>query len=176
MRLTKREKQIVIFGIVCLGAFIAFQMIVSPALGRTKTLKRIVSQKREILTDLQVKSKDYNSLKEQLEKIRMSIQDQQKDRKILSSIEHIQKDCGISQNVIDLAPNTMVINDTYERTDIEVKYGAVTLEQLVQFLMKINSSDMLIGIRSLEIKSDPENPALLDAVIQLISVSNISDK
>ena len=173
MRLTKREKQIVIFGIVCLGAFIAFQMIVSPALGRTKTLKRIVSQKREILTDLQVKSKDYNSLKEQLEKIRVTIQNQQKNGKILSSVEHIQKDCGISQNVVNLTPTTTVINDTYERTDIEIKYGAVTLEQLVRLLMKINSSDMLIGIRSLEIQRGLENPALLDAVIRLASVSSV---
>ncbi|MEJ2646957.1 MAG: type II secretion system protein GspM [Sedimentisphaerales bacterium] len=173
MRLTKREKQIVICGIVCLGVLIAFQMIVSPAFGRTKTLKRVVSQKRKILADLQVKSKEYNSLKEQLEKIRVTIQNQQKNGKILSSVEHIQKDCGISQNVVNLTPTTTVINDTYERTDIEIKYGAVTLEQLVRLLMKINSSDMLIGIRSLEIQRGLENPALLDAVIRLASVSSV---
>ena len=176
MSLTRREKHLAIYGIICLGLLLAFQVFVRPALARTKTLKRVVSEKREILADLQDKSREYNSLKEKLQKIHASLENPQKDKKILSSIEQIQKDCGLTQNVVNMTPSTASINDEYERTSIEIKYGAVKLNQIIQFLLKINSLEPLIGIKSLEIKRTPQNPALLDASIQLVSISYTTKK
>jgi len=173
MSLTRREKQIVIGGIICLGLLMAFQVFVRPALSRVRTLRRVVTEKREILSDLQTKSEEYYALRDQFERIRLTIEHQQKDRKMLSFIERMQRDCGLMQNVVDMTPTTTAISDVYEKTSVEVKYGAVTLDQIIQFLLKIESSELLIGIRSLEIKRGIQNPDLLDVVIQLVSVSNI---
>jgi Tfp pilus assembly protein PilO len=176
MSLTRREKQLALCGIICLGVLLAFQVFVRPALARTKTLKRVVSEKREILADLQAKSREYKSLRQKLEKIHMAMKNQQKDKKMLSSIERIQKDCGLTQNVVNMTPSTASINDAYEKTSVEVKYGAVKLDQIIQLLLKIDSSDLLIGIKSLEIKHTPQNPAFLDASIQLVGISNTTAK
>lgn len=173
MSLKQREKQIIIGGIAGLGLLLAFQVFVKPEINRTKTLKRVVSEKREILNNLQIKSKEYISLKNQLEQIHARIQSQQKDKKILSSIEQIQKDCGLTRNVVNISPTTSAISNIYEKTNVEVKYAAVTLEQIIQFLLKIESSDLLIGISSLEIKRGLQNPVLLDAAIQLVNVSSV---
>ncbi len=176
MSVTQREKQIALCGIICLGLLLVFQVSVRPALARTKTLKRVVSEKREMLADLQAKSREYNSLKEKLEQIHTKMESQQKDKKMLSSIERIQKDCGLAQKVVDITPSTTAINDVYEKNNVEVKYGAVTLNQIIQLILKINSSDLLIGIKSLEIKRTPQNPELLDVSLQLVSISNTSRK
>ncbi|MBN1975474.1 MAG: hypothetical protein JW787_17690 [Sedimentisphaerales bacterium] len=173
MSLKQREKQIIIGGIAGLGLLLAFQVFVKPEINRTKTLKRVVSEKREILNNLQIKSKEYISLKNQLEQIHARIRNQQKDKKILSSIEQIQKDCGLTRNVVNISPTTSAISNIYEKTNVEVKYAAVTLEQIIQFLLKIESSDLLIGISSLEIKRGLQNPLLLDAAIQLVNVSSV---
>ena len=162
MRLTKREKIIVISGIAGLGLLLSFQVLIRPALSRTKTLKRVVSEKREILSELLTKSREYNSLQEHLEQVRKTIANQQKDKKILSLLESMQRDCGLSKNVISMTPTTTAISNIYEKTNVEIKYGAVTWDQIIQFLMKIRSSDMLIGIRSLEIQRGLQNQDLLD--------------
>ncbi len=179
MNFTKREKIIVITGIVSLGLLLSFQVFVRPAISRTKTLKRIVSEKREMLANIQIKSREYNSLAERLEQVQATIANQQKDKKILSLIEGMQRDCGLSKNVLSMTPTTMTINGKYEKNNVEVKYGEVTWEQLIQLLMKIKSSEMLIGIRSLEIKRSGNGqpsfgkPDTLDFAIQLVSVSSL---
>ncbi len=173
MNLKLREKQVVIIAFACIAMLIAFQVVMRPALNRKNDLKRVVPQKKLILSELQAKSSDYNSLKQKLEQIRSKIESQQKDRKILSSLEQIQKDCGLTTNVANITPSTMKITDEYEKTSVEIKYNKVTLAQITQFLQKVETSDLLIGIKSMEIKRGVQNPALLDIVIQLVAVSYI---
>ncbi len=173
MSLTKREKIIVIAGILSFGLLLSFQVFIRPSLSRTKTLKRVVLEKREVLANLVTMSREYNSLQEQLERIRKSIANQQKDRKLLSSLESMQRDCGLSKNVVSMSPSTTAISNIYEKTNVDIKYGAVTWEQIIQLLSKIQSSDMLIGIKYLEIKRSLQNPDLLELVVQLVNISNI---
>lgn len=173
MRLTQREKQFAIGGAVFLGLIIAFQVLVRPALSRARTLKRVVAEKRQTLGELRTKSEEYNALRRQLEQIRLTIERQQRGRQMLSFIERVQKDCGLMQKVVYMTPTTTAISDVYEKTNVEVKFGAVTLDQIIQFLLKIESSELLVGISSLDIKCGIQNPALLDAVIQVVSLSTI---
>ncbi len=173
MDLTKREKQFAIAGTVFLGLIIAFQALVRPALSRVRMLRRIVAEKRETLSELYTKSEEYNALRSQLEQIRLTIKHQQRGRQILSFIERVQKDCGLMQKVVYMTPTTTAISDIYEKTSVEVKFAEVTLDQIIQFLLKIESSELLVGVRSLDIKCGVQNPALLDAVIQVVSVSTI---
>jgi hypothetical protein len=173
MNLTRREKIIAVTGIVSVGLLLSFQVFIRPATNRTKTLKRVVSEKREVLVNLQIKSKEYDSLSEHLEQVRKTIANQQTDKKILSLIEGMQRDCGLSKNVLSMTPTTTTINSKYEKNNIEVKYGAVTWDQLIKLLLKIKSSEMLIGIRSLEINRNLQKPDTLDFVIQIVNVTNI---
>ena len=92
---------------------------------------------------------------------------------MLSFIERVQRDSGLIQKVVYMTPTTTAIGDTYEKTNVEVKFGAVTLEQIIQFLLKIESSELLVGVISVDIKRTVQNPALLDAVIQVVSVSTV---
>ena len=173
MRLTQREKQFAVGGTVLLGLFVAFQVFVRPALSRVRMLRAVVAEKRETLNKLHSKSKGYDALRSRLEQIRLTIEGQQRGRQMLSLVERVQKDCGLMQKVVYMTPSTTAISDLYEKTNVEVKFGAVTLDQIIQFLLKIESSELLVGVTSLDIKCGVQNPALLDAVIQVASVSAI---
>jgi len=173
MVLTQREKQVIIGGAAFLVLIIAFQILVRPTLHRVRVLKRVVTEKQETLGELRAKSKEYNALRSQLEQIHLTIEGQRRGRQMLSLIERVQKDCGLMQKVVYMTPTTTAISDMYEKTNVEVKFGAVTLDQIIPFLLKIESSQLLVGVRSLEIKCGVQNPALLDAVIQVVSLSTI---
>lgn len=173
MSLRPREKHVIIIAFGCIALLIAIQVFLRPAINRKANLKRVVADKKIVLSQLQSKSEEYNSLKQELEKIRSKIENQQKDKKILSSIEQIQKECGLNKYLANMTPSTMAISEEYEKTSVEVKYNQLTLSQIIQFIQKVESSDMLIGIKSMEIKRGLQNPTLLDVVIQLVSVSYI---
>ncbi len=173
MNLTQREKQIMAAGAVLLVLIVAFQIFVRPAIRRMRTLRRVLSDKRQVLGELLAKSQEYNAISRELEKIRLEMGRQPEERKILSSVERIQKDCGLMQKVVYMKPSTMTVNDVYEETTIEIKLQSITLDQLTQFLLKIESSELTIGIRALDIKRGVRDSSLLDTIVQLVSLSPI---
>ena len=173
MNLTQREKQFIAAGAVLLGLIVIFQLFARPAISRVSTLRRVVSDKRQLLSELRAKSEQYKTISRKLEKIRLEMGRQPEERKILSFVERIQKESGLMKKVVYMKPSTMVVNDVYEQITIEIKLQSITLDQLIRFLLKIESSELTLGIRSLEIKRGVRESGLLDTTIQLVSLSNI---
>ena len=173
MNLTQREKQTITAGAILFGLIVVFQIFVRPAIGRLRTLRRVVSDKQQLLGELRAKSEQYNTISGELEKIRLEMERKPEERKILSFVERIQKDSGLMQKVVYMKPSAMTVKDVYEQNTIEIKLQSITLDQLIQFLLKIESSEFTIGIRTLEIKCGLRDSALLDTTIQLVSLSSI---
>ena len=152
---------------------VIFQVFARPAISRVGTLTRVVSDKRQLLSELRAKSEQYKTISRKLEKIRLEMGRQPEERKILSFVERIQKESGLMKKVVYMKPSTMVVNDVYEQITIEIKLQSITLDQLIQFLLKIESSELTIGIRTLEIKRGVRDSGLLDTTVQLVSLSSI---
>jgi type II secretory pathway component PulM len=100
MNLTQREKQTIAAGAVLFGLIVAFQVFVRPAIGRLRTLRRVVSDKQQLLGELRAKSEQYKAVSRELEKIRLEMERQPEERNILSFVERIQKDSGLMQKVV----------------------------------------------------------------------------
>ena len=77
---------------------------------------------------------------------------------------------GVATEYIE---DTHLENNIYERKTIEIKLQSITLDQLIQFLLKIESSELTIGIRRLEIKRGIRDSSLLETTVQLVSLSTI---
>lgn len=173
MNLTQREKQFIAAGAILFGLIVIFQVFARPAISRVGTLKRVVSDKQQLLGKLRAKSEQYKTISRELERIRLEMGRQPEERKILSFVERIQKDSGLMQKVVYMKPTTMIVNDVYEQITIEMKLQSITLEQLIQFLSKIESSELVIGIRTLDLKRSLRDSGLLDTTVQLVSISSI---
>jgi hypothetical protein len=173
MNLTQREKQFLAAGAVLFGLIVIFQVFARSAISRVRTLKRVVSDKRKVLDELRAKSEQYKTISRELEKVRLEMGHRPEERKILSFVERIQKDTGLMQKVVYMKPSTMIVNDIYERITIEIKLQSITLDQLIQFLLKIESSELTIGFKRLDIKRGVLYSNLLDTTVQLVSLSSI---
>ncbi len=173
MNLTKREKKIISAGIILLSLFVAFRICVRPAIGRVRTLRRVISEKSRVLSELIAKSQEYNTVSSELEKIRSEMERQPEERKILSFIEGIQKECGLMQKVMYMKPSANTVKDVYEETTIEIKFQNTSWDELTRFLFKIESSELTLGIKTLNIKRGVRDPNLLDTIVQLVSLSPI---
>jgi len=152
---------------------VVFQIFVRPAIGRVRTLRRVISEKRQVLSELLAKSQEYNIVSSELEKIRSEMEQRPEERKILSFIEGIQKECGLMQKVVYMKPSANIVNDVYEETTIEIKFQNITWDELIQFLFKIESSELTLGIKTLNIKRGVQDSNLLDTIVQLVSLSPI---
>ena len=156
-----------------MALIVTFQVFVRPAVSKVNRLRDLVSDKQIILSELRTNSERYKVISKELEKIRLETSRQPEERKILSFVERVHKDSGLMQKVVYMKPSTMTINDVYEEVIIEIKLQNVTLDQLIQFLLKIESSELTIGIRMLDIKRGVRDSTLLDTTVQLVSLSTI---
>lgn len=173
MVLARREKRFVIIGVILLSLAVALQLFVRPAISRVRTLRAVVAEQRQILGELQAKSQEYESLQDKLEQMRKKIAERHEERQILSFVERVQKDCGLLQKVIYMKPTTSVIGNMYEEKSVEIKFGGVTLNETIKFLLNVQSSELQVAVRSLEIRRRVQEPTLLDAVIQVASLAAI---
>jgi hypothetical protein len=173
MHVTKTEQWFLVGGAIFLGLLMISQVLVRPTMDRISTLRRVVTDKRANLSQLQAKSQEYQLLKTEVARLRAVIEQQGGGRRILSTLERIREDCGLSDNVVSLKPTTTAINDEYQETTIEVRLDGITLAQLIQFLSQIDSLELAGGIRALEVRHADRSPNLLKATVQVATVSRI---
>lgn len=172
MQLMKREKTILIGGAGFLVVLIALQCVVRPARERLATLRRVVTDRREVLTQIGMKSREYKDLEAQIAQLRAKVVQQQESRRILSTIERVRQECGLSQDVLSLKPTTIAVGDKYQQTMVDVRLESVTFPQIVAFLSKLESMVLAGRMKSLEIRSDERSPGLLRVTVQLAVVTH----
>ena len=156
-----------------LTVVVVLQFIVRPTTERISMLRRVVTDKREALADLQAGSREYRTLTEEVERLRSMISRQQESRTMLSAIERIGEASGLSENVLSLKPTTVTMDEEYEETVVEIRLDRITLAQLVEFLGKLESLGRAGGIKALDVRRAERSEGALRAVVQLATVSQI---
>jgi len=172
MQLMKREKTILVGGAGFLGVLIALQVLVRPARERLATLRRVVADRREVLTQIGMKSREYKDLEAQIAQLRAKVVPQQESRRILSTIERVRQECGLPQDVLSLKPTTIAVGDKYQQTMVDVRLEGVTLAQIVAFLSHLDSVVLAGRMTSLEIRRDEHSPGALRVTVQLAVVTH----
>ena len=164
MRMARREKLLLAAGGALLLLALGYQLVVKPALRRVQTLERVRGPKAASLAQLRALSRDYVSLKDQIERVRLKIEQQPEGFGVLSFLEGATEQCGIADKVSYMQPSTAPLDEHYVEHAVEVKVEGVTLAQLVRFLVAVPSAEAVLGVKSLRIQVAAD-PNLLDAVV-----------
>lgn len=173
MHLAKREKLVVLGGAGLLVLLLAVQFAARPTVERASTLRRVVTEKREILAQLWAKSREYERLQAEVGRLRSAIIGQEESRRILSTIERVRQAAKLPEDALSMKPTTAAIDREYEETVVEVVLDSVTLAQLIAFLSQLDSPDLPGGIKALDVGRADRNPGSLRATIQLATVARI---
>jgi hypothetical protein len=84
----------------------------------------------------------------------------------------MEKECGLTQrNVPYMKPEPAVVADGYAQARITIRLEGISEDQMKQLLKRIQSADLPMGVRSLELRTSRKTPNLLDATIEVISVT-----
>ena len=166
MRLTRREYKMFIGLVAFVVVWSFFALAVKPAVGRTETLKRIIPQKQKTLDSLEAASKQYLAIQSQLAGLRHNT-DTQDRFELLTFLESATRKLGLAQKVTTMKQNLSLTGSGYRESTVDVELENVTLQQLVEFIIKIKSSDHVLQIKSLYTRKGNADSDLLDSVIQI---------
>jgi len=167
IRLTRREKLLAIALAIIIGGWSLFSFAVKPTLERTKTLHRIISEKQDELQKLRTGSKEYLSLRKNLDSVLTKVASQDKGFELLPFLESLIREHGLAKQVATMKQQVLKLGASHSETIVEIKLENLTLKQLVDFLRKIESSTVLARIKSLYIKKNLTNTDTLDSVVEI---------
>jgi hypothetical protein len=167
IRLTRREKLWAGCLVIFIAAWSIFTVGVKPAFARVETLNRIIFQKQQELEKLRARSKEYIFLRNSLDNLRTKVASQQKTFELLPFLESLIEECGLAENVVTMGQQVLPIDSNYSETIVEVRLEKLSLRHLVDFLGKVESSEVLARTKSLYIKRNATNKDLLDLVVEI---------
>lgn len=172
MQLTTREKALVLGGTGVLVLLMAVQFVVRPTMDHISTLRRVVTDKREVLAQMEAKSVECQKLQAEVVRLESTIAQQQEGKRILSTIESIRRASGLPENVLFLKPTTVPVNADYQQTVVEIRLENIALAQLIAFLSQVDALNLAGGVKSLDIRTAERGSGSLRAVIQLATVTS----
>ena len=167
IRLTRREKLLAGGLVIFIAAWSLFTAGVKPALARIETLNRVIFQKQQELEKLRARSKEYILIRDGLDNLRTKVASQQKTFELLPFLESLIEECGLAKNVATMKQQVLPIDSNYSETIVEVRLEKLSLRHLVDFLGKVESSEVLARTKSLYIKRNATNKDLLDLVVEI---------
>jgi hypothetical protein len=170
--MTAKEKQVVVGGSLILAAMVLVQFVVRPINKQIATAQAVVADSDDTLKELRGLSEQCLQLKADLDAIHERIVRQKGDVGALSALEAVEKECGLMQsNVSFMKPEPPVVMDGYAQAKITIRLESISESQMRQLLQRIQSAELPMGVRSLELRTSRKTAGLLDATIEVVSVT-----
>jgi general secretion pathway protein M len=166
-RLEKREKYILLFGVFFVIGFIVLQAMVLPYVDARQTMTRSLSRNESELVDIQLLRQEYLELKSRQGDIEKRLTERTPGFSLFSFLEEQAAATKVKNSVTYMKPSANEIDEGFNESIVEMKMERVTLDQLVAFLVKIESEEKIVSIQRISIQENGEEEGLLDTVLSI---------
>ena len=169
IRLARREKLLAGGLVIFIASWSLFTVAVKPALARIETLGRVIPENQQELEKVRAISEKYLLLSSRLDNLHTNIASQKETIELLPFLESLIEKCGLAENLDTMKRDVLQIDSNYSETIVEVRLESLSLGKLVDFLYKVESSQVRARTKSIYIKRNTENKNLLDSVVEIHS-------
>jgi len=167
MRLTAREKLLAVASAIFILAWVLFTFALKPAMARVETLSRVIPQKQADLQRLRARSKEYIFLRDSLYDLRTKVTSQDQTFELLPSLESLIQQGGLEERTVSMKQQELPLDENYYERIVQIRLESLTLEQLVDLLQKLESSEVLVKVKILHVKKNPTSANMLDSMIEI---------
>jgi hypothetical protein len=173
-QLTKSQKLTVTAGLIVAVAVLLVQFAVVPYFEARQTVRRAIGANEKVRRELGVLGEEYGIIRQRTEEIRQVIQRRPPGFALLSHLEKRAGDAGVKTNIRSMNPLPSAPAGTYEETAVEMKLDKLTMKQLTDFLVLVESPEEMIRVRRLSLVKMKESPEYLSALIQVSTYQSLS--
>jgi hypothetical protein len=168
MNLGRKQMTYVFFAGVFLVALLFYLVVISPALSKQELLAKNIAKRRQDL----VKISEIKAKWQGFQRDRADVQEAIKGRgsfTLLSYLVAVTREIGIDQRIQYIKPVLFPEGEGKLRPEgIEISLDGVNMEQLVNFLYRIEYSGKLLHVKRIKIlRASKEKISLLKVTIQV---------
>jgi type II secretory pathway component PulM len=166
---TRRERLLALGLAAVIAVWALYALALKPARERIRTLQRVIPEKQAQLRDLHAQSVEYLALQKAAQELQAKLAAQDVNFQLSRFLETMAQQHRLTSHVVTMQEDTMQSGPGYSETVVTMELHEISLKQLVDFLVAVESSPAVIQVGSLHIRKDPTNEALLDITIGIYS-------
>lgn len=169
MKLARREKYFVSAAALLVAIFFLFQFLVFPFFESKRRVQRGVKAKEEGLKEMVGLSSEYHRYQRGSKTIEQILARRKKGFTLFSFLEGAAGDAHVKAHIKYMKPSISESPGPYKESMVEMKLEAITLQQLIGYLSRIESPDNVVSIKRISISENKKKPEYLDAILQVLT-------
>jgi type II secretory pathway component PulM len=169
IQITRRERLLALGLAAVLALWTLYGLVLRPTRERIGTLQRVIPEKQVQLRDLHAQCVEYLALQKAAQRLQAKLASQDARFERLPFLETMAERHQLTGHVVTMQQDTVQSGPDYSETVVTMDLHEISLKQLVDFLVAVESSPAVIQVGSLHIRKDPTNEALLDITIGIYS-------
>jgi general secretion pathway protein M len=169
MKLAKREKYFVSIAAVSISIFLLFEFLIFPFLEKRERIQRGLKAKEQALREIVMLGAEYQAIKESAQVIDRLIARRKKGFTLFSFLERAAGEAEVKDHIKYMKPSPPKGKGPYKESTIEMKLDAITLNQLVGYLYRIESPENVIKIKRILLTANKKGSGYIDAVLQVLT-------
>ena len=166
--LNKRERYAIIAGISVLCIFLIVQYIIEPVFNKTEQKKKNLQTKSVMLEQMRQWQAEYDRLTQKANLSQSRFRSRQRGFTLYAFLNRLAGEAQIKDRITNMKPTKKVQkNSRYKLSRVEMKLDAITLEQLTNYLYKIETSKNMVDVKKISISKKDKKQRLINAVLQV---------
>jgi type II secretory pathway component PulM len=175
-RLESRERLFLLLGVVFVVCFLIFQMVITPYLEARQILERSLQRRQNELLEMSILQKEYQDLMQRQGVITRRIEQRSPQFSLFSFLEQQTTAVKVRNRVTSMKPATTELEDGLEESSVEIKLDGITLKQLVDFLVRVESEENVILVKRLAVQKNQKESDLLDVVMNVVTFNKTDER
>ncbi len=159
-------------GLIFVACFLLFQLVVDPFLTSKQRLHRSLRQKAGDVLEMKLLQKQYQQISVNKKEIMEQLQRRRPDFSLFTFVEEQIEGVRLKQRVTSLKPAVSAWQESLRQATIEVKIERIVLAQLVDFLVAIESFEMVVFVDRLVVQNNRREDGLLDVMLSVTTFEN----
>jgi general secretion pathway protein M len=167
-KLSRRERAAIWIGAAFICIFVLLRFAVFPFMDQRERLVRTLEVNLKSLAEIRLLKSEYEALNRQADTSKFRFERRSKGFTLFSFLDMLAGEVGIKENIDYMKPSTTVQKErSYKISLVEMKISGITMEQMTQFLHKIETSKNMVSIKRLSLTKPDEKQQRLNAVLQV---------
>ncbi len=169
MKLAKREKYFISIAAVSISIFLLFEFLIFPFLEKRERIQGGLQAKEERMREIVMLGAEYQAIKKSSQVMDQLLAGRKKGFTLFSFLDRAAGEAEVKDHIKYMKPSTSKGKGPYKESIIEMKLNAITLNQLVGYLYRIESPENVIKIKRISITENKKGSGYIDAVLQVLT-------
>ena len=169
MKLARREKYLVSAAACCIAIFFLLQLLVFPFFENRRRIQRGLKAKEKGLEEIVKLRDEYQTYQKGSQGIHQTLARRKKGFTLFSFLEEAAGKAEVKPHIKSMKPSVSSGTGPYKESMVEMKLEAITCQQLVGYLYRIESPDDLVNIKRISISQNKKGQGYLDAILQVLT-------